>query len=106
MSEGVPPDVADLLRTHIESYEALEIALLLGRRPDEPWQPDDVARELRLPPDVAATTLEELTAAGLVSRDTADEVRFHAHPDARPSLDRLQVAYRDHKIELMSLMTR
>lgn len=105
-AEGVPPDVAELLRVHIESYEALEMALLLARRADDAWRPNELAKELGLAGDTAVATLEDLTTTGLVSREgRGHDARFRVCEASRPLLDRLQLAYRDHRVELMGLMT-
>ena len=51
--DGVPENVAELLRVHIESYEALEVVLLLAGGADAAWRPEEVAQTLRLAPDLA-----------------------------------------------------
>jgi hypothetical protein len=105
-AQEVPADVAELLRTHIESYEALEAVLLLSGRPEEAWNSVDLGAELGMTAAVAAATLDGLMKAGLVSRESSTSGPcFRAHADERPLLDRLQVAYRDHRVQLMSLMT-
>lgn len=63
----IPPAVAALLRTHVETYEQLEVLLVLHAAPDRAWRADALATELGARPELVATALAGLAASGLVA---------------------------------------
>ena len=107
MNDRIPTDVIDVLREHVESYEQLEVLLLLGRSHKREWSVDDVAGQLHLAAAAGSEVLEYLCGAGLLTRcqDPRGD-RFRWHPDSSTVLDRLSQAYRDDRVGLMSLMTK
>ena len=63
---GLPADVHQFLYQNIESLEQLEVLVLLLRRPDRGWSPDEVARELYGHPASIARRLALLLGQGLL----------------------------------------
>ena len=63
---GLPADVHQFLYQNIESVEQLEVLLLLLRRPDRGWSPDEVARELYSHPASITRRLALLLGQGLL----------------------------------------
>lgn len=105
MNPNVPADVVDLLRTSVTSYEGLE-ALLLVRRAGGTVSADDAAGALGLRRDIVASALHGLAEAGLVEEaSVAGETRWGNVPEALHGVvDRLAVAYRDHRLEMVVIM--
>jgi hypothetical protein len=60
------PQVRDFLLEHVETYEQLEVLLLLCRQRDRSWTPESVGERLRLSTLVAAKALDDLTRGRLV----------------------------------------
>jgi hypothetical protein len=96
-----------LLRDHIESFEQLEILLLLHRRRDDTWVPDSVATELKLDPDNMDEALGHLCRAHLAVRVEGAARPFQYSP-GNPATDAavgdLAQAYADNRLEVMNLM--
>ena len=63
---GLPADVHQFLYQNIDSLEQLEVLVLLLRRPDRGWSPDEVARELYSHPASVARRLALLLGQGLL----------------------------------------
>ena len=68
-SSDLPEDVRKLLHEHIESYEQLEVLLLLRRERYEAWTVNALATRLRIGEALIEPALAALRSAGLVSVD-------------------------------------
>jgi hypothetical protein len=63
---SLPADVHQFLYQNIESVEHLEVLVLLLRRPERGWSPDEVARELYSHPASISRRLAMLLGQGLL----------------------------------------
>lgn len=63
---GVPTAVRRLIADRIESFQQLEILLLLRAASDKEWSPRDVARALVTEVDSSEDSLERMTRARLL----------------------------------------
>jgi DNA-binding IscR family transcriptional regulator len=105
----IPEEVQAFLRDHIESYEQLEILLLLWRERVAVWTVEHISARLRIPAPLAAAALASLSASRLVeSRDDQPEPGL-AYAPATATLDeivnRLAGAYANKPIEIIKLMS-
>lgn len=60
------PEIQRLLETTIDSFEKLEIVRCLWRRETAPWSIERLGERVGTSPDHIATSLDELTGAGVV----------------------------------------
>jgi len=102
----LPEDVCALLHEHIETYEQLEVLLLLRRERYEKWTVPGLAARLQVRAELIGSALEGLEAAGLVA------VTGAAHFAYRPAtsiLDaatgRLDQEYTERPIPIIQLMS-
>lgn len=77
-------DIIDFVRNSIGSVWALELLLVVGRRPERAWRTDELVRELRSSPAAVAGATRLLERAGLVSREGQEGYRYRP---ASPELD-------------------
>jgi len=108
-ADELPPEVALLLRDHIESYEQLELLLLLRAEPDRSWTEEALGARLCLPVSLITEALARLQSAGLanVSETGAKKEHQYRLQDERieATVSELARAYRDHPMPLIRLMT-
>lgn len=101
--------VQRLLRDHIESYEQLELLLLLRAEPDHPWTVDALSARLRIPASLVLLALDALQTAGFVNaRPFGAEKQYAcvAQTDyVEATLARLVQAYREHPIPILKQMS-
>lgn len=108
----ISEDVKALLRDHIESFEQLEILLLLHRRPGDTWTPDSVARELsmNMDPDDAEAALDDLYRRSLayVRGDGAERLYQYRQgaPNLEATIHALSEGYEEHRLEVIKLMNK
>jgi predicted transcriptional regulator len=104
-----PEDVQKLLRDHIESYEQLEVLLLLRAERDRPWTIDSLSERFRLAASLVLPALNGLQRAGFVeARIPHAETQYAYVPqrsDVEASLDGLVQAYREHPISIIKQMS-
>ncbi|MEO8185153.1 MAG: hypothetical protein ABI895_40620 [Deltaproteobacteria bacterium] len=104
----VAADVQTFLREHIESYEQLEILLLLRAQPDRSWAPAAAASELGISEGLAEGALRFLCRERLLGVDAGGVVRFKYAPETPALVElvaRLAAAYVDSRLAVMRLMT-
>ena len=112
-SSDLPEDVRRLLQEHVESYEQLEILLLLRRLRYEAWTPAALATRLRINEALVVPALASLKAAGLLSTDTesgsAAQPPRYAYRPASSGLDAtvgiLDREYAERPISIIKLMS-
>jgi hypothetical protein len=101
-------DVRALLHEHIESYEQLEMLLLLRRERHEQWTGEGLAGRLRVGAELIQTALAGLEAGGLIEVIRGSPSRFAYRP-ATAGLDaavgRLERAYAERPILVIQLMS-
>jgi predicted ArsR family transcriptional regulator len=108
-TDDLAEDVRALLHEHIESYEQLELLLLLRRERHEESTVAALAARLHIREELVAAALQALEAGGLVAiTGTAPEVRFAYRP-ASSGVDaaagRLQREYAERPIRIIQLMS-
>jgi hypothetical protein len=105
--ETVPEDVARLLE-RIESYEELEILLLLHEFSQQEWTPNATAERLGISVGDAQVALESLCALQLVAVTPIGSVRSFHYLSGRPVMDdtvqRLARAYDEQRLAIVKLM--
>jgi hypothetical protein len=105
----LPEDVRALLREHIESYEQLEVLLLLRRERYEEWTVAAIAARLQVRDELIGSALEGLEAAGLMVVTGAASAAHFAYRPATPGLDaaagRLDREYAERPIRVIQLMS-
>lgn len=109
MTGDLPEDVRALLHEHIETYEQLEVLLLLRRERCGEWTVTGLAARLQLRDELIGSALEGLRTAGLVTiTEGAPAPRFAYRP-ASPGLDaaagRLDREYAERPIRIIRLMS-
>ena len=108
-TDDLAEDVRVLLHEHIESYEQLEVLLLLRRERAAEWTVAGLAARLRIREELIASALEGLKGGGLVGAiGTAPEGRFAYRP-ASSGIDaatgRLEREYAERPIRIIQLMS-
>ncbi len=108
-ADELPEDVQRLLRDQIESYEQLELLLLLRTELDHPWTAEALSSRLRIPASLVVAALDELQTARLVEARPLGAARQYAYvpqsPHAEATLGRLVQAYREHPIPVLKQMS-
>ena len=122
-----PVDPSDQLvafvRQHIGSIELLEVLLLLHRRPEEAWDADTVAAELRIQPRSVAGRLAVLNGMGLAKPQasgtdppppsqngavngypTTELFRFEPESALAPLVDELAAVYQTHRVRIIEII--
>lgn len=110
MTEGnLPDDVRALLHEHIESYEQLEVLLLLLRERHEEWTIARLAARLHVREELIGSALEGLKAGGLVAISATTPAPRFAYRPASSGMDvaagRLEREYLDRPIRIIQLMS-
>jgi hypothetical protein len=105
----LPEDVRALLDEHIETYEQLEVLLLLRRERHEKWTVTGLAARLQVRAELIGSALEGLEAAGLVAVTGADCAAHFVYRPATSVLDaaagRLDREYTEWPIRIIRLMS-
>ena len=108
-TDDLPEDVRALLHEHIESYEQLEVLLLLRRERYEEWTVAGLAARLHVREELVASALVGLKAGGLVAATAADPAPRFAYRTSSSGLDaaagRLEREYAEHPIRIIQLMS-
>lgn len=105
---ALPPGVREFLLSNIESYEQLEVLLLLGASPELAWRITAIAQKSRLPESIVADAVRHLCSKGLVSSAPGGIEGFHhapASPATKEVVARLMEFYEARPLELMKVMT-
>ena len=108
-TDDLPEDVRALLNEHIETYEQLEVLLLLRRERYEEWTLEALATRLHLREELIGSALEGLKAGGLVVTTRATPAPCFAYRPASSGLDaaagRLEREYAERPIRIIQLMS-
>jgi hypothetical protein len=103
----ISDDVKTLLRDCIESFEHLEVLLLLHRKPDDTWTADAVvaASMLNLAEDIATDALAHLHRWKLIEGEAR---RYRYNPSNRldATIRALATVYEEDRLEVMRLMNQ
>jgi hypothetical protein len=105
----IPDDVRALLRDHIESYEQLEVLLLLRREVGKTWAAERISGRLGISPALAADALAALRSSRLVvAHEDEPETRYVYAPGKASlveTVNRLASDYASARIEIVKLMS-
>ena len=109
MTDDLPEDVRAMLHEHIESYEQLEVLLLLRRERHEEWTVTGLATRLHVREELVGPALEGLRTAGLVAITGAAPAPCFAYRPVSSGLDaaasRLDREYAERPIKIIQLMS-
>lgn len=107
--DGLPEDVRALLHEHIESYEQLEVLLLLRRERHEGWTTAGLSARLHVREELVGSAIEGLKAGGLVTMTSTAPVPRFAYRPTSSGLDaaagRLDREYAERPIRIIQLMS-
>lgn len=108
-TDDLPTDVRALLHEHIETYEQLEVLLLLRRERYEEWTIAALAARLHVRDELIGSALERLKSAGLVAAVIgAGAVRFAYRPGSSgldAAAGRLDREYAERPLRIIQLMS-
>jgi hypothetical protein len=104
----VAEELGAFLCDYIDSYEALDVLLLL-RRERTAWTAEALCTRLRTRAPLIDDALAALVRAHLVNAAVEDMPPSYTYADANPTRDAivaaLECAYRDEPIQIMRLMS-
>src|SRR5665213_1412496 len=107
-TDDVPEDVRTFLSERIESYEQLEILLLL-RRQNTGWTVQRLSSHLKISPSLTEAAVADLLSRGLVDSPLGpSQVRYTGGsrgPELEVTIARLADVYAARPIEIIRLMT-
>jgi hypothetical protein len=102
------PDVRELLLERVESYEQLEVLLLLCRDRAQSWSADRVGEKLRLSTLVTTKVLDELTRGGFLHETRAgNAATFIFQPGSERTtqlIEELLRSYDDNCLDVIQVM--
>lgn len=105
----LPEKVQRFLREHIESFEQLEIVLLLRSRPEEAFHGSAISTELRLPETIVEEALHTLSQRELVARASGRNGPLFSYSPETPALaelvSELAQLNLDRRLDIMRSMT-
>ena len=108
MSDVVGDDVRAFLREYIESYEELELLLLLQRESSGSWSAQSLGAQLHLDPSVLDGALVALLNKQIIKK-VVDErsvcYELQSLPTLNGILGRLASTYASNAIEIVKLMS-
>ena len=108
-AHDLPEDVRVLLHEHIESYEQLEVLLLLRRERYQEWTTAGLAARLHVREELVESALEGLKAGGLVAVTGEAPARRFAYRPTSSGVDaaagRLDREYAERPIRIIQLMS-
>jgi hypothetical protein len=109
MNSGpLPNGVLALLHDEIESFEQIEVLLLLHQQRAKVWTVASVCSDLGIESSLAVEALEHLCSVRLLEVVPGAEIRRFRYAPGAPELAQavteLADAYRDRRIEVMRLL--
>ncbi|MDZ4695912.1 MAG: hypothetical protein SGI86_12255 [Deltaproteobacteria bacterium] len=101
----IPAEVREFLKGNIESYEQLEILLLLRGHSDQRWTPESVGEKLKLPNPAAAEALDQLGRRNLLDVGVGLSFRYApGNPNVAALVEGFVQAYDANRLGIMNLM--
>lgn len=108
-ADDLPEEVQKLLRDHIESYEQLEVLLLLRTELDHPWTVDALSARFRIAASLVSLALDGLQTGGFVEARAHGAEKQYAYiaqsNHVEATLRQLIQAYREHPIPILKQMS-
>jgi hypothetical protein len=110
MQTSEPPhDVQILLRNHVESYEQLELLLLMRAGKGTSWTEETLSARLNMVSSLVGAALDGLKSAGFVEARVHGSEKHYAYlgqsDNVEATIDRLAAAYREYPIPIIKLMS-
>ena len=104
VKQQISERVKRFIREQIQTVPELEVLLLLHREQSRPFTLAEVANELGLENDTVREQLTALEAIGLIKTNLEkSQYRYHpANPTLASIVDRLAVAYPQHRVLILS----
>lgn len=104
-SKDVPsPSLRRLLETKLDTYEKLELVVVLSSRPDMTGTTDELARELQVGHDVLKRLAADLTRTGLVAVD-GDALRLVASATELPTIAEGAQLYQSDRNQVIQMLS-
>ena len=98
-----------LLHDHIESYEQLEMLLLMRGDKVASWTEETLCERLRSAVSLVQAALERLKSAGLVEARAHEGAKHYSYlcqsDDVEATISRLAAAYRENPIPIIKIMS-
>jgi len=108
MDPPIPDDVRSLLQARVESFEHLEILLLLSQHHGSFWTAESVSKRLDIAESLAAEALDHLCRGNLLDVRLGEEVLVFRYAAGTASLDsavkNLARVYADQRAHVMRIM--
>ncbi len=108
-ADELPQDVQRLLREHIESYEQLELLLLLRVDGGRCWTEEEMRARLAVSATLVAEALAGLQSRGFVAARPQSAEKCYCYVTqsgaVEATIGRLELAYRQHPIPIVKLMS-
>jgi hypothetical protein len=103
----LPAEVQALLLDHIESYEQLEILLLLRLEAAESWSEERISSRLNISPTLTTAALSALRLSGVVKlRGEWPRYEYAADtPAIDDAVNMLVAIHSTHRFEIIKLMS-
>ena len=105
----LPEDVLALLRTHLETYEQIEVLQLLHSEPRGAWSPGRISERLHIDVPLVETAVNALQSGELIQCSATEAGRASAYSPGNPTLkaaaERLLQEYRERPARIMQLIS-
>src|SRR5688572_11636355 len=108
LPETVPAAVRNFLSEHVESYEQLELLLLMRSPPHKDWSFRELTARTQLPPDAVDEALAGLARAGCITRGRSSEgsARYAPRDGVQAAvIEDLAQQYQDNRLAIIKLMS-
>jgi hypothetical protein len=105
--DEIPQEVRAFIGTHVGSVVQLETLLMLHTTPGREFEPEDVARDLRIDRAWAEAQLDTLWQQGLLVRTETTVPRRYQYgpaPETKKAVDGLARAYAERRVTVISLI--
>ncbi len=105
--KSIDDDVKIFIRNVIESFEHMEILLLLHANPEKEWSARDVCNKLRNDYDSAINRLADLEAKGLLESRTSGTLYYRFKPkkdSLTKTVDKLARTYLERRVTVINLI--
>jgi hypothetical protein len=107
-ADELPQDLQTLVRNHIESYEQLELLLLLRAERGVSWTEEALSSRLRISTSLVSEALAKLRLAGFVAASTEGSEKTHVYrvqsDNVEATIERLSQAYKEQPMPVIKLM--
>jgi len=106
-SPEIPARVLQFLAERVDTVPQLEALLLLAENPQRLWSEEEIAGRIYVGRQDAATILQSLQRAQLVSAESAATVRYRYNPQWDPTgelMPEVAATYRRHLVPIATFI--